>query len=310
MLVLAILMIIFFFIFFIFPLIFLVIGIKYLKKFGFKISFSGVGLISPFYFIAKNFYIQFNYKNDFDYFELSCKKISLFIDPISIFKKKLIIQKILMELPYLYYENKYNSYRKIDLLPKFNQIIVKNFKITNGKIFTIDYMLPGPYQLYLNQINCFIHQFDLAVPISLLFFIQKGVARLDQGTLEIQTNYDSLKPTGSIILKDIKWTSIVGISVPFIGTSFDLFVYFTHQNQEEVLVRGYLHPLGVGENSKEEGMPFQFLIRWNEYRLPIDLGLQKLIEKIFENINPSLLEKGIVYLGKEVFDRIKKVPEK
>lgn len=301
---------IFIIIFFIFPYIILVFGIKYLKKFGFNISFSGIGFISPLYFLANNFYIQFNYKNDFDYFELSCKKIRLFINPISLLKKKLIIEKLLMELPYLYYENKYNSYRKIDLLPKFNRVIIKNFKIINGKILTIDYMLPGPYQLYLNEINCIINQFDLAVPISLLFFIQKGVARLEQGTLEIQMNYDSLKPTGSIILKNIKWTSIVGISVPFIGTSFDLFVYFTHQNQEEVLVKGYLHPLGVGENSKEEGMPFQFFINWSDYRLPIDLGLQKLIEKIFENINPSLLEKGIVYIGKEFFDRIKKIPEK
>lgn len=283
--------------------------IHYLQRFGFFVKYWGVGFVLPFYFVARNFYIKFSYKEDYDYFELSCKKIRFFINPLQLFKKKLVIQKLYLEVPYLYYENKYNSYRKIQLLPKFNQIVVRDFTIKQGKIYTIDCMLPGPYQFYLSEINCFIRYLDLAVPVGLLFYIQNGKAKIDSGFLEIQTQEKALNPTGSLIMKNIKWTSIVGISIPFIGTAFDLFVYFTHQSPQEMLVKGYLHILGTKEENKEEGVPFQFLVKWEEFRLPIDLGLQKLIEKIFETINPSLLQKGIIYIGKEVFDRIKKVPE-
>lgn len=287
-------------------------GLKFLKKYGFEIQFSGIGFFIPFYFFAKNVYIKFNYKEEYDYFELSCKKVQFVINPIYLFKKQLILEFLSMEYPNLYYENKYNSYKKINLLPKMNQIIIKNFSIKQGNISTIDYMLPGPYQFYLTDINCLIRKIDVSIPVSLLFFVENGSAKIDSGDLKIQHSKTRFKPSGSIVLKNIKWTKILGLSLPFVGTAFDLFVYFTHESDEEVIVSGYLHVLGTKEEQKEhiqkEGIPFIFHINWEEFRLPIDLGLQKLIEKIFETINPSLLGKSFIYIGKEVFDRIKKQP--
>jgi hypothetical protein len=67
----------------------------------------------------------------------------------------------------------------------------------------------------------------------------------------------------------------------------------------------------TGKSQEDElGIPFEFIIYWKEYRLPMDLALQKLIEKIFETVQPTFIEKGILTIGKEVFDRIKKTPEK
>jgi hypothetical protein len=66
----------------------------------------------------------------------------------------------------------------------------------------------------------------------------------------------------------------------------------------------------MGNSTQDDvGIPFQFTINWKEYKLPMDLALQKLIENIFNTLQPTLIEKGILLIGKEVFDRVKKIPE-
>ncbi len=297
-----------------YPFLFKFLVLKFLKRYGFEIQFSGIGFVTPFYFVSKNVYIQFDYKEDYDFFQLSCKKLKFLINPLYFLKKQLIIEFVRMEYPNLYYENKYNSYRKIKLLPEMNQVIIKNFLIKGGSIETIDFMLPGPYRFNLTEINCLIRKIDLSIPVSLLFFVEQGNAKIDSGDLQIQLNKTVFKPTGSLYLKNIKWTTMLGLSLPFVDTSFSLFVYFTHESDREMIVSGYLHVLGTKEDEhkegiEKEGMPFVFRVEWEKFRLPIDLGLQKFVEKIFETIHPNLLERSLVYLGREVFDRIKKQPE-
>jgi hypothetical protein len=299
---------IYFLFFKIYPFFFKKYVLKLFRIGGLYIYFEGKGFIHPFYFKANNLHVKFQYKKGIDSFELDCARIHFKIKILPLIWGKVIIYDLHLFHPYLFYENKLNSFLKIHLLPNPKRVNLKNFHIHKGEVYVIDYLLPGPYKLRLTNINLKNAQMDLGTPINLLFFIESGQANIEKGTITAKTDYKNPKPNGSLILKDIKWTSVMGIQIPFLGTKFDLNVYYTHQTQNHTLIKGYLHLMG-NSTQDDVGIPFQFTINWKEYKLPMDLALQKLIENIFNTLQPTLIEKGILFIGKEVFDRVKKIPE-
>ncbi len=292
-----------------YPYIFKKYILKFFRRFGLFIYFDGKGFIHPFYFKANNIHIKFQYKKEIDSFELDCEQIEFKIKILPLFIGKVYLYDLYLTYPYLYYENKLNSFLKIQILPDQKRVCFKNFNIQNGEVYVIDYLLPGPYKLRLTNINIKNAKMDLSTPINLLFFIEQGNANIEQGIITAKTNFREKFPQGRLILKDIKWTSVMGIKIPFFGTKFDLDVSYIHYSSNSTYVKGYFHLTGKSQED-ELGIPFEFNISWKEYRLPMDLALQKLIEKIFETVQPTFIEKGILTIGKEVFDRIKKTPEK
>lgn len=299
----------YFLIFELYPYIFKKFILKLFKRFGLYIYFDGKGFIHPFYFKAINVHVKFQYKKEIDSFELDCESIEFKIKILPLIVGKVQIYDLYLSYPYLYYENKLNSFLKIQILPDQKRVCFKNFNIENGEVYVIDYLLPGPYKLRLTNINIKNAKMDLSTPINLLFFIEEGNANIEQGIITAKTNFKEKFPHGRLILKDVKWTSVMGIKIPFFGTKFDLDVFYKHHSSNSTYVKGFLHLTGKSQED-ELGIPFEFIIYWKEYRLPMDLALQKLIEKIFETVQPTFIEKGILTIGKEVFDRIKKTPEK
>ncbi|GIX41054.1 MAG: hypothetical protein KatS3mg129_0787 [Leptospiraceae bacterium] len=292
----------------IYPYIFKNYVLKLFRKYGLYISFEGKGFIHPFYFKAHNLHVKFQYKKEIDSFEFDCVRIHFKIKFLPLLIGKVKIYDIHFFHPYLFYENKLNSFLKIHLLPDQRRVCFENFNIHKGEVYVIDYLLPGPYKLRLTNIDIKNAKMDLATPVNLLFFIESGKANIDNGTIIAKTKLNEKIPIGSLILKDIKWISVMGINIPFFGTKFDLNVYYSHQSPKYTQIKGYLHLTG---NSQENdiGIPFEFTIKWEDYKLPMDLALQKLIENIFATVQPKFIEKGILLIGKEVFDRIKKTPE-
>ncbi len=304
-----------FFIFFyiiayiLYPLIFKYFILKLFHSTGLYIQFKGKGFIHPFYFKAKNIYVKFYCKDTIDNFELKCDKINFRIEILPLLIGKVVLKNIHLYNPYLYYENKLNSFLKIHLLPEPQKVILKNLNIYQGKISVIDYLLPGPYKLQLYNIFLKNAYMDLSRPVSIIFFIEKGQANIDKGIIEAKTNFKNGQYTsGSLTLKNIKWIDVMGISIPFINTKFDLHVFYTHYSRNKTSIKGSLYLTGSSEHEKT-GIPFNFDIVWKNYKLPLDLALQNLIEKIFETVQPTIIEKGLLVIGKEVFDRIKKTPD-
>lgn len=296
------------FLFLIYPFVFKTMILKLFKRFGLFIHFEGRGFIHPFLFEAHNVHVKFEFNHEMDTFDFKCNQISFKIKILPLLIGKVHLKDLYIYKPNLFYENKLNSFLKIKILPHQKRVCIKNLNIIEGEVFVIDYLLPGPYKLKITDITIKNAKMDLATPVNLLFFIEYGEAKIDKGTIKAITHYrkDS-KPEGSLILKQIKWTSAMGLEIPLIGTTFDLNVYYTHLNEQETFIKGYLYLTGNKEE-QENGIPFEFVINWRDYRLPMDLSLQKLIENIFSTVQPSLIEKGIFYIGKEVFDRVKKTP--
>jgi hypothetical protein len=76
----------------------------------------------------------------------------------------------------------------------------------------------------------------------------------------------------------------------FWNTKFDLDVFYKHHSSNSTYVKGFLHLTGKSQED-ELGIPFEFIIYWKEYRLPMDLALQKLIEKSSKRYNLRLSKK-------------------
>lgn len=294
--------------FLLYPFIFKKFIIKLFERFGLFISFKGKGFIHPFLFQAQDINVKFQLRDDLDNFDFKCNKINFKIKILPLLVGKVHLKDLYLYKPFLFYENKLNSFLKIKLLPDQKRVCLKNLNITDGDVFVIDHLLPGPYKLKISNINIKNARMDLATPVNLLFFIETGEAKIEQGTIKAKTNFQKvLKPEGSLTLKKIKWTSAMGIEIPLIVTTFDLNVSYTHLNEQQTFIKGYLFLTG-NQEERDDGIPFQFTINWEDYRLPMDLSLQKLIENIFSTVQTSLIERGIFYLGKEVFDRVKKTP--
>lgn len=294
--------------FLLYPVIFKKFIIRLFEKFGLFISFKGKGFIHPFLFQAQELRVKFQYRNDIDNFNFECNKIYFKIKILPLLLGKVQIKDVYLYKPFLFYENKFNSFLKIKLLPDQKRVCLKNLNIIDGDVFVIDHLLPGPYKLKISNINIKNAKMDLGTPINLLFFIEAGEAKIEQGIIIAKTNFQKgVKPEGSLTLKKIKWTSAMGIHIPLIGTTFDLNVSYIHLNEQETFIKGYLFLTG-NQEERDNGIPFQFTINWKDFKLPMDLSLQKLIENIFSTVETSLIERGIFYLGKEVFDRVKKTP--
>ncbi len=295
------------FIILLYPFLFKFIVLKIFKIYGLRVEFKKLGFFHPFRFYAENLIINYFKSENYDTFSFQCEKIFFLVRFLPLLWGKIKIKKIYIKNPYLFYENKMNSFLKIQLLPSPNRVFFENIIIFQGKIKFIDYVLPGPYQLLMEGINLYGAQMDLSFPVSILFFIKRGKARLGRGKIKSRNHYIKKKPLrGNLIFHKIKWMDVMGITIPLMEITFDMEIEFEHlKNQTNV--SGKIFILNNIEK-KNGGIGFSFPIIWSQYRLPMDLGIQKLIEKIFETIQPSLIEKGLILIGKEFFDKFRKTP--
>jgi len=176
-----------------------------------------------------------------------------------------------------------------------------------GEVYVIDHTLPGPYRIRLRNIDVEGGVVDLATSANLLLQIRHGRADLGHGMILAHRK----GKVGTLLLKNVDWNSVIGIEhLPFLpGTAFSLFVKHRRLSNSKVLVEGSLHLLGSKpglEAATNSGIPFTFTINWNDYRMTMDLGIQKLVDQILIYAKPGLIEAGILYFGRGIFDRFKK----
>lgn len=273
-----------------------------------QIRMKGPGFISPFFFSARDISIVWRGKGT-DHLLLRSAAVRFRISFLQLFLFRICFRSFFLSRPYLEYDNHVDSFKKTKHLPPRKRVIIDSLNIEEGEVALVDYTLPGPYRIRLRHINLDGGRVDLATSADLLFQIRSGSAELGRGMILAHHN----GKIGTLSLKNVDWNSIIGMEhLPFLpGTAFSLLLEHHLLSDSRVQVHGTLHLLGQRNENEPEasGVPFSFQIRWEEYRMTMDLGIQKLIEQIFTYARPGLVEAGLLFVGKEIFNRFKKSGE-
>jgi hypothetical protein len=269
---------------------------------AFSIQFRGPGWIFPLlYFRARDFQLMIRGSETRDRIFLSCDLVQFWISPIGLLQGKLVIWRLRLIAPFLEYVNRQQSYEKNKLLPAPGRFLVKRGRIRNGRIFVRDETRSPRYQMELDRIDVKNGSLDVGVPISLFFQIQRGRARLGDGLLEVRTRDGSGWLALEGTLGDV--TSMQGL--PFFGRRFHLELAHTKNGTPgRVLVEGQIS----GSQTDKNPAPFDFTVDYKDYRMTLDLGIQKLIENVIHTARPSgiTLKSGVILSSRRFFGLIKK----
>ena len=266
-----------------------------------SIGFRGRGLLLPLlYFEARAFKILApgGPHHDRNYFE--ARKIRFRIDPFFLLIGRLRMVRLVMEEPYLEYINRMESHKKNRYLPPRHRVEWKGASIRNGHVFVKDETMTPVYQIELTEIEVDNMDMDVGTSIDFLFRTERGEAKMASGSIEL-TGQPS---RGTITLRNIYWKEIANLeSIPFPSGRLQLNAYHTGGSSGR-RVQGALGQHNA--DGTEDAVNFAFDIDWNDYRLTLDLGLQKLIDEILRNAEASWIGSGIVLGGRGVFEILKK----
>lgn len=274
-----------------------------------RLRLSGPGFLSPFHFRASSLHLEWDSPGT-DRLLLRCGSMHFRVSLLSLLSPsspRLRLINVHARDLYVEYENRIDSFQKTRLLPRRGLVIVEGLHITNGETYLIDHTLPGPYRFRLTDICLQDARFDAATSVQLLFDMRAGHARLGDGTVDVQEHGGE----GTVLLKNVNWNAVIGVESGFHlpGTAFTLHIQHHVLLHDRLAVRGNLHLLGNNvREASDGGIPFAFVLDLNDYRLTIDLAVQRFVEQMLRHARPGLLESGVVLVGREIFERLKKMP--
>lgn len=238
---------------------------------------------------------------------LGVKRVTFRVDPFFLLIGRLRIIRLDLVEPYLEYVNRMESHRKNVYLPRRHRVEFKNARIQNGRLFVRDDTMTPTYRLEMRDIDVENLDVDVATSVDFLFRTERGEAMLAGGRIEIGTRRDE----GYIRLRDVSLPSIASLDrIPFLEGRMSLTVAHTGGSSGRH-VQGVLGPsAGLHDSFRdphEEGVfTFEFDIDWDDYRITLDLGIQKLIEQLLANARAGWLGQGIVLGSRGVFEMFKK----
>jgi len=287
---------------------FLCFIINRLAKDYFSLHFEGGFRLFSLTFRARAFSLIFPGSSEKDRVYFECHNARFRIDLVFLFMGRLRIRDIHLEHPFLDYRNRMESYLKNDLLPGRHRIELKNLNIHRGRITVSDETRTPVYRLELKNIQLENADMDVATPVDVFFRAQRGEADIGSGKLEIGTSAN----IGYIRLRDVTWGEITAVgNAPFMGSRL-LLEAFHSGGSEKRAIQGSVGTLGgqktnyLEKGSMRNTIYFSFEADWNEYRITLDLGLQKLIGEILRTASASVLSTGLVLGGRGVFEILKK----
>ncbi len=268
----------------------------------FHIDFRGPGWIFPlFYFRARNFSLMLRGGEKRDRVYLEVDLIQFWISPLDLLRGRLVLWRLRLLHPVLEYVNRQDSREKNKYLPAPGRFLIHRGRIMNGRIKVTDETRTPRYEMELKRISVKNGHLDVGVPAQVLFTLAQGKALLGDGTLEVRSSPKSGWLVMEGTLGDI--TSMKG--VPFFGSRFYLELAHTRDAVTgKTLIEGQIS----GSQHDKNPAPFDFEINWDDYRLTMDLGIQKLIEQVINHARPQgiSIKSGVILSSRRFFDLIKK----
>lgn len=268
----------------------------------FHIDFTGPGWIFPlFYFRARKFSLMLRGGEKRDRVYLEADHVQFWVSPFDLLRGRLVLWRMRLIHPVLEYVNRQDSSEKNKLLPAPGRFLIKRGRIRHGRIKVTDETRTPRYELELSKIAVKNGELDVGIPAEVFFTLSQGKASLGDGTLEVRSS----KKSGWLVIEgtlgDI--TSMQGM--PFFGSRFYLELAHTRDMETgRTLIEGQIS----GSPHDRNPAPFEFEIDWNDYRLTMDLGIQKLIEQVIKNARPQgiSIKSGVILSSRRFFDLIKK----
>ncbi|MCE9599457.1 MAG: hypothetical protein K8S54_15960 [Spirochaetia bacterium] len=268
----------------------------------FTIHFTGPGWIFPlFFFRAKKLSLMIRGGPDRDRVYLHADSVSFWVSPLDLLKGRIVLVHMRLIHPFLEYFNRQDSHEKNRLLPAPGRFLIRGGRILNGRIKVTDETRTPRYELELSKIHVRNGSVDVGVPAQLFFTLGQGTAHLGDGNLEVRSGERSGWLVLSGTLGDI--TSMRGM--PFFGSRFLL--EMAHKWEAETgrsVVAGQIS----GSEQDRNPVPFEFEVNWSDYRLTLDLGLQRLIEQVINSTRPRgiSIKSGVLMGSRQFFELIKK----
>ncbi len=275
-------------------------------KSHFYIDWKGGGIHFPWmYFQIREFRISFPGEKGKDIIEITAFAIRGRLSFLNLFLGRIVFRSLELERPRGSYINREPPEAKVEHLPRRNLFIIRNANIDGGELYIEDRNMTPIYKIFISDIYVKNLNMDCGCPLTFLFQSEYGRCRLgERGRLFVEKSSET---KGHISLTGATWTDLAGLKIiplPIINDLIDLRANFeNHYKEDTVLIRGTLRNSANTEisaqelltkiesqDTKERASSFRIMLNWEEYALPFDLALKKLLLEIFH----KLRIKGVV----------------
>lgn len=275
----------------------------FIRKYSLFLDFKGFGFHPYFYFSARDFRILYASRPDTDRVFFSAEKIHFWVNPFPLLIGRIYIHRMYLENGLLEYVNRMDSYKKASILPARKKVQFLNSRIIRGRVLVRDETMGG-YQLQIKDIDLKKAAIDAGCSIDIFFRTGQGQAKLGSAGIQVSRH----GRTGSVKTDKIRIAELAGFNVPLFWDRISLNLEYI-EKPGVTRVKGLMNIHIFTEEDHEEvkeGIPCDFILDWDDYQMTFDLGFQKLIETVLHNTRPTLIQRGLIYGGKQVFEILKK----
>lgn len=291
------------------PFIQLTVNIISFRLFKFRWLTPGI-LLPGLWVWARHFTIFFPGELGTDIVHAKGSFVHFRISFSNLFKGKLIFRGVNVRSFHMDYTNRVESRKKIEYLPKRGRIQFKLEKVSHSSIDIEDKTLTPVFNIQIRDIKIENGVLDAGSPLEILFRSRMGSCRLGREGL-LRTGTLKGGDRGYLTLSGITWGELAGLEIiplPLFKKQVHLTLEFRHIDEHHTDFEGTLLHTGLGEEEESETYPFRFGVDWNDFNLPFDLALRKLIMELFlqtklEGLMARTLQtiaKGIrLFLGKD-----------
>jgi hypothetical protein len=281
--------------------------LNYLGRGAYTLDWKGGGIHFPWMvFRIRNFRIYFPGANKTDIIEITASEVSGRLSFSNLFRGRIVLRTLDLQKPKGSYINRQPSEQKVEHLPKRKLVMIQNANIDSGELYIEDHNMTPIYKILISDIFVKNLNMDCGCPMTFLFQSEYGRCKLgEKGRLFVEKSDET---NGHITLTGATWTDLAGLKViplPILNDRIDLRASFQNfYSQDTIAVKGTLRGSSEhtevsaqelltrieSQDTKDRASSFRLEIDWNEYALPFDLALKKLLLEIFH----KLKIKGVV----------------
>ena len=269
------------------PMVMLIVNTFFKKYLLVKMPIAG--FIIPFFlFYAKDLELKTSGFNKTDIVKLKIKRIFFWMNPFYLLIGKVRIHNFLLIEPEMKYINRIPSIQKMKYMPPIGRVVLKSANLKKGFIEIEDRTVFPLYHSKIENIEIDNAQIDLGIPLRLIFDSEYAYCKIDSG--DILASCENGK--GSLQVQGVTWAKLANldlISVGFLKNKIDLDVSFKH-NKNKTEFEGTLGQINRNPNKQDESIEkkkidYKFQVDWNEYQMPFDLALKKMIARLLTGLN-------------------------
>ncbi len=249
-------------------------------KFSSKFS---IFIFPLFIFYGKNIHLILEEAPQKDSANIKIGELFFFLNPFYLLIGKVRIQNCNLKNFHIFFLNKIPSHQKIHLVPPREKIVITG-NLFNGGFDLEDKARFPVYRLSLREIEMKNFYLDTGFQIGLFFQTEKGTCKIGSGILHthlLSKNHGILRITG------VTFGEFMSMEVlPILSNHVELATEFRHEAQK-TSYRGVLGQNFLPEEAEtnpelvqRRKVGFRFEINWEDYKLPMDIGIRTLLSSL------------------------------